>query len=57
MGISLVSSEWALSVRSPQSGSVLLEEKYGEDPYVSADEIKKALLLKAVSSSMLDLMQ
>jgi len=31
--------------------------EYGEYPYVSADEIKKALKLKAVFSSMLDLMQ
>ncbi len=31
--------------------------EYGEYPYVSADEIKKALKLKAAFSSMLDLMQ
>jgi hypothetical protein len=31
--------------------------EYGEYPYVSADEVKKALKLKAAFSSMLDLMQ
>jgi hypothetical protein len=31
--------------------------EYGEYPYVSADEIKKALKLKAAFSNMLDLMQ
>ena len=31
--------------------------EYGEYPYVSADEIKKALKLKAAFSGMLDLMQ
>jgi hypothetical protein len=31
--------------------------EYGEYPYVSADEIKKALRLKAAFSGMLDLMQ
>ena len=31
--------------------------EYGEYPYVSADEIKKALKLKAKFSDMLDLMQ
>jgi hypothetical protein len=31
--------------------------EYGEYPYVSADEIKKALKLKATFSDMLDLMQ
>src|SRR5689334_154935 len=31
--------------------------EYGEYPYVSADEIKKALQLKAAFSTMLDLMQ
>ena len=31
--------------------------EYGEYPYVSADEVKKALTLKAAFSNMLDLMQ
>ena len=31
--------------------------EYGEYPYVSADEVKKALKLKAAFASMLDLMQ
>ena len=31
--------------------------EYGEYPYVSADEVKKALKLKATFSDMLDLMQ
>ena len=31
--------------------------EYGEYPYVSADEIKKALKLKAAFSNMLDQMQ
>src|SRR5947207_10738023 len=31
--------------------------EYGEYPYVSADEIKKALMLKAAFSNMLDQMQ
>ena len=31
--------------------------EYGEYPYVSADEIKKALKLKSAFSGMLDLMQ
>ncbi|MFZ3324404.1 MAG: hypothetical protein WA231_00275 [Methylocella sp.] len=31
--------------------------EYGEYPYVSADEIKKALKLKAAFSTMLDQMQ
>jgi hypothetical protein len=41
-------------VREHQHSSFL---EYGEYPYVSADEIKKALKLKAAFSSMLDLMQ
>jgi hypothetical protein len=41
-------------VREHQRPSFL---EYGEYPYVSADEIKKALNLKAAFSSMLDLMQ
>ena len=41
-------------VREHQHPSFL---EYGEYPYVSADEIKKALKLKAAFSSMLDLMQ
>lgn len=41
-------------VREHQRPSFL---EYGEYPYVSADEIKKALKLKAAFSSMLDLMQ
>ena len=41
-------------VREHQRPSFL---EYGEYPYVSADEIKKALKLRAAFSSMLDLMQ
>jgi hypothetical protein len=41
-------------VRKHQRPSFL---EYGEYPYVSADEIKKALKLKAAFSHMLDLMQ
>jgi hypothetical protein len=41
-------------VRDHQCPSFL---EYGEYPYVSADEIKKALKLKAAFSSMLDQMQ
>ena len=41
-------------VREHQRPSFL---EYGEYPYVSADEIKKALKLKAAFSGMLDLMQ
>ena len=41
-------------VREHQCSSFL---EYGEYPYVSADEIKKALQLKAKFSGMLDLMQ
>ena len=41
-------------VREHQCPSFL---EYGEYPYVSASEIKKALKLKAAFSSMLDLMQ
>ena len=41
-------------VREHQHPSFL---EYGEYPYVSADEIKKALKLKAAFSGMLDLMQ
>ena len=41
-------------VRDHQRPSFL---EYGEYPYVSADEIKKALKLKEAFSSMLDLMQ
>jgi len=41
-------------VRDHQRPSFL---EYGEYPYVSADEIKKALKLKAAFSSMLDQMQ
>jgi hypothetical protein len=41
-------------VREHQRPSFL---EYGEYPYVSANEIKKALKLKAAFSSMLDLMQ
>ena len=41
-------------VREHQCPSFL---EYGEYPYVSADEIKKALKLKAAFSNMLDLMQ
>jgi hypothetical protein len=41
-------------VREHQRPSFL---EYGEYPYVSANEIKKALNLKAAFSSMLDLMQ
>jgi len=41
-------------VRDHQCPSFL---EYGEYPYVTADEIKKALKLKAVFADMLDLMQ
>jgi hypothetical protein len=41
-------------VRQHQRQSFL---EYGEYPYVSADEIKKALTLKAAFGSMLDQMQ
>jgi hypothetical protein len=41
-------------VREHQCPSFL---EYGEYPFVSADEIKKALKLKAAFSNMLDLMQ
>ena len=41
-------------VRDHQCPSFL---EYGEYPYVSADEIKKALKLKAAFSTMLDQMQ
>src|ERR1700756_1924386 len=41
-------------VREHQCPSFL---EYGEYPYVTADEIKKALKLKAAFSNMLDLMQ
>ena len=41
-------------VRKHQRPSFL---EYGEYPYVTADEIKKALKLKAAFSGMLDLMQ
>jgi hypothetical protein len=41
-------------VREHQRPSFL---EYGEYPYVSADEVKKALKLKAAFSGMLDLMQ
>jgi hypothetical protein len=41
-------------VRQHQRPSFL---EYGEYPYASADEIKKALELKAAFSNMLDLMQ
>ena len=41
-------------VREHQVSSFL---EYGEYPYVSADEIKKALKLKASFSDMLDQMQ
>ena len=41
-------------VREHQRPSFL---EYGEYPYVTADEIKKALKLKAAFSGMLDLMQ
>ncbi len=41
-------------VREHQCPSFL---EYGEYPYVSADEIKKALRLKAAFSGMLDQMQ
>ena len=41
-------------VRDHQCPSFL---EYGEYPYVSADEIKKALKLKAAFSDMLDQMQ
>jgi hypothetical protein len=55
MGISLVSSEPALNVRSPQSSSVLLG---GEDNRIPRKrQIEKALRLKTTFSRMLDLMQ
>ena len=38
-------------------GLVPIKRSYGEYPYVSADEIKKALKLKAAFSNMLDQMQ
>jgi hypothetical protein len=41
-------------VREHQCPSFL---EYGEYPYVSADEVKKALKLRAAFSNMLDLMQ
>jgi hypothetical protein len=41
-------------VRKHQCPSFL---EYGEYPFVSADEIKKALKLKATFSTMLDQMQ
>ena len=41
-------------VREHQRPSFL---EYGEYPFVSADEIKKALKLKATFSTMLDQMQ
>ncbi len=41
-------------VREHQCPSFL---EYGEYPYVSADEIKKALKIKAAFSNMLDQMQ
>jgi hypothetical protein len=41
-------------VREHQHPSFL---EYGEYPFVSADEIKKALKLKAAFSNMLDQMQ
>jgi hypothetical protein len=41
-------------VREHQRPSFL---EYGEYPYVSAEEIKKALKLKAAFTDMLDLMQ
>ena len=41
-------------VREHQCSSFL---EYGEYPYVTADEIKKALRLKAAFSTMLDQMQ
>jgi hypothetical protein len=41
-------------VREHQCPSFL---EYGEYPYISADEIKKALKLKASFSNMLDQMQ
>jgi hypothetical protein len=45
---------FARFVREPQCPSFL---EYGEYPFVSADEIKKALALKASFSTMLDQMQ
>src|SRR5882762_5190191 len=45
---------FAKFVREHQCPSFL---EYGEYPYVSADEIKKALKLKAAFADMLDLMQ
>ena len=47
-------TEDAVSIREHQCPSFL---EYGEYPYVSADEIKKALKLKAAFSNMLDQMQ
>ncbi|MGA7223892.1 MAG: hypothetical protein WBX16_13595, partial [Candidatus Acidiferrales bacterium] len=41
-------------VRDHQCPSFL---EYGEYPFVTADEVKKALKLKAAFSGMLDLMQ
>jgi hypothetical protein len=46
--------EFVKFVREHQCSSFL---EYGEYPYVSADEIKKALKLKAAFSNMLDQMQ
>jgi len=46
--------EFVKFVREHQCPSFL---EYGEYPYVSADEIKKALKLKAAFSNMLDQMQ
>jgi hypothetical protein len=46
--------EFVKFVREHQVASFL---EYGEYPYVSADEIKKALKLKAAFSNMLDQMQ
>jgi hypothetical protein len=46
--------EFVKFVREHQRPSFL---EYGEYPYVSADEIKKALKLKAAFSNMLDQMQ
>ena len=48
------SEEFVKFVREHQCPSFL---EYGEYPYVSADEIKKALKLKAAFSNMLDQMQ
>ena len=46
--------EFVRFVREHQCPSFL---EYGEYPYVSADEVKKALKLKAAFSNMLDQMQ